>query len=155
MFNPGQTCLIYMHASMSQCYVAPTILLKWVPNLSAGAGGSVDRCVEIECPISGITNCSIVWREKKWCKKCRQQGFSTWSVTTDSFFWMCCLRSSDVGWHIRDKMRPMLKHGSILLYVHGNHKVHDDGQPRTATSTLTQLLNYDHRHHQLSPFNYT
>ena len=28
----------------------------------------------------------------------------------------------------------------VLLYVHGNH---EDGQPRTATSTLIQLLNYD------------
>ena len=29
----------------------------------------------------------------------------------------------------------------MLLYVHGNQKAHKDGQPRTATSTLTQLLN--------------
>ena len=35
---------------------------------------------------------------------------------------LCCLMSSDVGWHIRDKLRPMPKHCSILLYVHGNHK---------------------------------
>ena len=38
---------------------------------------------------------------------------------------------------IRDKMRPMPKHGSIQLYVHGNPKAGQDGQPRTATSTLT------------------
>ena len=30
-----------------------------------------------------------------------------------------CLMSSDVGWHIRDQLRPMPKHGSIYLYVHG------------------------------------
>ena len=36
----------------------------------------------------------------------------------------------------------MPKHGSINLYVHGNQKVRWDGQPRTSTSTLTQLLNY-------------
>ena len=36
----------------------------------------------------------------------------------------------------------MPKHGSIILYVHGNQKVREDGQLRTATSTLTQLLNY-------------
>ena len=35
----------------------------------------------------------------------------------------------------------MPKHGSVKLYVHGNQKAHSDGQPRTATSTLTQLLN--------------
>ena len=32
---------------------------------------------------------------------------------------LCCLMSSDVGWHIRDKLRPMHEHGSILLYDHG------------------------------------
>ena len=55
----------------------------------------------------------------------------------------CCLMSSDISWHIiRDKLWPMPKHGSINLYVHGNQKARWDGQPRTATSTLTQLLNY-------------
>ena len=53
-----------------------------------------------------------------------------------------CLLSSDVSWHIRDKLWPMPKHSSIILYVHGNQKVRKDGQPRMATSTLTQLLNY-------------
>ena len=51
--------------------------------------------------------------------------------------------SSDVDWHIRDKLRPMREHGSVLLFVHGNHKARWDGEPRTATSTLTQLLNYE------------
>ena len=33
-----------------------------------------------------------------------------------------CLMSSDVRWHIRDKLWPMPKHGSIILYIHGNQK---------------------------------
>ena len=33
-----------------------------------------------------------------------------------------CLMSSDVSWHIRDKLWPMPKHGSINLYVHGSQK---------------------------------
>ena len=33
-----------------------------------------------------------------------------------------CLMSSDVTWHIRDKLWPMPKHGSINLYVHWNQK---------------------------------
>ena len=37
----------------------------------------------------------------------------------------------------------MPKHGSIILYVHGNQKARSDGQLRTCTSTLTQLLNYE------------
>ena len=36
-----------------------------------------------------------------------------------------------------------VSHSSVLLYVHRNHKAHLDGEPRTATSTLTQLLNSD------------
>ena len=62
-------------------------------------------------------------------------------VAVSSFGW--CLMSSDVGWRIWDQVRPIREHGSILLYVHGNHEARKDGQPRTATSTLTQLLNYD------------
>ena len=46
------------------------------------------------------------------------------------YFWLSqslmmmswCLMSSDVSWHIRDKLWPMPKHGSIILYVHGNQK---------------------------------
>ena len=34
----------------------------------------------------------------------------------------CYLMSSDVSWHIRDKLWPTPKHGSISLYVHGNQK---------------------------------
>ena len=34
----------------------------------------------------------------------------------------CCLMSPDVSWHIRDKLWPMPRHGSIILYVHGNQK---------------------------------
>ena len=30
--------------------------------------------------------------------------------------------SSDIGWRIRDKLRPVPKHSSMLLYVHGNHE---------------------------------
>ena len=33
-----------------------------------------------------------------------------------------CLMSSDASWLIRDKLWPMPKHGSIILYVHGNQK---------------------------------
>ena len=49
------------------------------------------------------------------------------------------LASVDVKQH---EIKPMPKHGSIFLYVHGNQKARQDGQPRTAISTLTQLLNY-------------
>ena len=38
----------------------------------------------------------------------------------------------------------MPKHGAINRYVHGSQKARWDGQLRTSTSTLTQLLNYDY-----------
>ena len=34
--------------------------------------------------------------------------------------------SSDVGWHIRDKLWPMPKHSLMLLYIHRNQKAHYD-----------------------------
>ena len=36
--------------------------------------------------------------------------------------------SSDDGWRIRDKVRPVPKHGSVLLYVRRNRKAHQDGE---------------------------
>ena len=64
-----------------------------------------------------------------------------------------CLMSSDVMRHIKDKLWPMPKHGAINLYVHGNQKARWDGQPRTSTSTLTQLLNYDPSFNCRGPIN--
>ena len=49
--------------------------------------------------------------------------------TTMLLLLLCCLMSSDVSWHIRDKLRPVPKHGSILLYVHKNQKMERPGRP--------------------------
>ena len=59
--------------------------------------------------------------------------------STFSSVQLCCLMSSDVGWHIRDKLRPTPKHGSIRLYVHGN----PGRSPRLSHSSWT-MKNYDH-----------
>ena len=51
--------------------------------------------------------------------------FSAWEFSVENrqtVVVKCCLMSSDVSWHIRDKLWPMPKHGSIILYVHGNQK---------------------------------
>ena len=40
-----------------------------------------------------------------------------------------------------DKLWPVPKHSSMLLYVHRNHQAQQDGEPRAATLTFTQLLN--------------
>ena len=52
----------------------------------------------------------------------REPVLSTWYGRWQETVMKCCLMSSDVSWHIRDKLRPMPKHGSIILYVHGNQK---------------------------------
>ena len=54
-----------------------------------------------------------------------------WRVISRYFFTMMmkwCLMSSDVSWHIGDKLWPMPKHGSIKLYVHWNQKAAQDSQ---------------------------
>ena len=43
-----------------------------------------------------------------------------YSILFEVMMMKCCLMSSYVIWHIRDKLWPMPKHGSINLYVHGN-----------------------------------
>ena len=70
---------------------------------------------------------------------------STLSAPSVLLLLLCSLMSSDVSWHISDKLGPMREHGLLLIYVHGNHNAHSDGMPRTATSTFTQLLNSDQR----------
>ena len=55
-----------------------------------------------------------------------------------------CFMSSDVSWHIRDKLWPMPKHGSVILYVHGNRrlvKTDSPGRPpRLSHSSWTMLV---------------
>ena len=69
----------------------------------------------------------VLWFTQSWWtmggKKSRTH------THTHIFFFKCCLMSLDVSWHVRDKLRLMHQHGSILLYVHGNQK-------GTATSTF-------------------
>ena len=52
-----------------------------------------------------------------------------------------CLMSSDVIWHIRDKLWPMPKHGSVILYVHDRRLVRTDSPgrpPRLSHRSWTQ-----------------
>ena len=56
---------------------------------------------------------------------------------------LCCLMSSDVGWRIRDKLRPVPKHGSINLYVHGNQKARGTGSPGRPPRLSHSSWNYD------------
>ena len=84
----------------------------------------------------------VLYHHFGWLRTSVISGFipPLWLASYMMMNW--CLMSSDVMRHIRDKLWPMPKHGAINLYVHGNQKARLDGQPRTSTSTLTQLLNY-------------
>ena len=59
-----------------------------------------------------------------WCglRSFRKGAMSVYRIIMMMMSW--CLMSSDVSWHIRDKLWPVLKHSSINLYVHGNQKAH-------------------------------
>ena len=59
--------------------------------------------------------CYPFWSVKKPSVKTKTHIFSLIMMS-----WR--LMSSDVSWHIRDKLWPMPKHGSINLYGHGNQK---------------------------------
>ena len=52
----------------------------------------------------------------------------------------CCLMSSEIGWHIRDKLRPMPKHGSVLLLRPRKPEGSLRRKCQDCHSTLTQLL---------------
>ena len=65
--------------------------------------------------------------------------------------------SSDVIWHIRDKLRRMPKHGSILLYVHGRLvRTDSPGRPpRLSHSSWTMRLLYPMTaEHHFIPFGF-
>ena len=51
----------------------------------------------------------------KGLKRCRAKvkGVNNSARTAQWWWWVWCLMSSDVIWHIRDKLWPMPKHGSI------------------------------------------
>ena len=49
-----------------------------------------------------VTTSHNFWREKR-----------TVAESNRSPSCRCCLMSSDVGWHIRDKLRPVREHGSV------------------------------------------
>ena len=57
------------------------------------------------------------------------------------WWWWCRASCPRMSVDLLGTSWPMQKHGSMLLCVHRNHTVHEDGKPRMATLTFTQLLN--------------
>ena len=71
----------------------------------------------------GVELCCFPVQEKLlWTLSCYFKNCSDRRHIGSNMMMKWCLMSSDVGWHIRDKLRPMPKHGSINLYVHGSQK---------------------------------
>ena len=52
----------------------------------------------------------------------------------------------------QQSLRVVVAVVEVLLYVHRNHRFIRDGEPRTATSTFTQLLNSDSLHAVVDSF---
>ena len=50
---------------------------------------------------------------------------SSWNMSNIDDDDKVMLMSSDVSWHIKDKLWPMPKHGSIILYVHGKLQLNE------------------------------
>ena len=70
--------------------------------------------------------CGTTWMDHEGWQTSRLQIFWHETIVLDCRMMMMmmswCLMSSNVIWHIRDKLWPMPKHGSVILYVHGNQK---------------------------------
>ena len=115
-------------------------------SLSAILSGKVSQNPQNQAETSGQRSCtflapSVCSSLLVWCEKRRLVRLFLISVENppvpSSSVVMQSLMSSDVGWRDWDKIRPVSKHGSMLLYVHRNHKAHWNGEPRTATSNFT------------------
>ena len=102
----------YDHAPCHVTHAKPHSLAEWL--------GSFTTCY---CGNTGV--------ERIPKKRKRRVNTESWpwrrdpdysAITASLVMMKCCLMSSDVSWHIRDKLWPMPKHGSTNLYVHGNQK---------------------------------
>ena len=66
-------------------------------------------------------------------------GQSAWGW----WWWWCRSSRPRMSVDVLGTLWPVRNRGSVLPYVHRNRKAYWDGQPRTATSTFTQVLNED------------
>ena len=116
----------------------PSIAFRHLPPISARFSYATEGALFISVQLSTDAVSALrkvwvlIWLWKQPSAKARTLA---WDASTpgkkrekrkESFVSMMmmswCLMSSDVSWHIRDKLWPMPKHGSIILYVHGNQK---------------------------------
>ena len=83
-----------------------TLSLPWF-HLKTTSKSAISSTIKPFFPLFFVCFCISMWKDFHQ----NTQLMMSW-----------CLMSSDVSWHIRDKLWPMPKHGSIILYVHGNQK---------------------------------
>ena len=101
--------------------------LLWFPAISSNAADPSDRSSRLLGVWKINTNNYIL----------RSSTVAVLHLFSDNLMWLVhykvwlgmvmmmmkwCLMSSDVSWHIRDKLRPVPKHGLLILYIHGNQK---------------------------------
>ena len=96
----------------------------WVPTFCVPS--YVEQTCRTEClwPAVLISLCGPLSEGARAASTTRP-GFDWFThAVTSTMVMMQSFMSSDIGWHIRDKLWPMPKHGSMLLYVHRNRKAH-------------------------------
>ena len=75
------------------------------------------RNISVERPLgilSLFTTCLPLWVKSSNQSRCHTSPTQELIASILRVRWVkCCLMSSDVSWHIRDKLWPMPKHGSI------------------------------------------
>ena len=100
---------------------------QWLEHSTSWPRRSGAKSESVVYPYSKGTGLRHHSFNKLWRKVPESDARSVWFTHQRHYLWLlllllCCLMSSDVGWDIiKDKLRPMREHGSILLYVHGNH----------------------------------
>ena len=84
---------------------------KWCASRRLSELFTTMRLKQFHCPSDWRWASLVLSRQKQVRPLTINQGYKM--IYLLRMLLLCCLMSSDVGWHIRDKLRPMPKHGSI------------------------------------------
>ena len=108
LVHAGLCCVFIIHQTLSLAWATESLMSMW----------SFTMCYLLAITSSeGFWVCTEFYSGEisGWAQSqtCNGHPSTWWSCSIFFFFFMWCLVSSDVGWHIRDKLRPMREHGSV------------------------------------------
>ena len=92
-----------------------TVLHKWSPSSNISCSSlSLKKCLQVQWPGPSHVQCCFTSPETIRDREPRTSTSTlTQLLSSELLLLSWCLMSSDVIWHIRDKLWPMPKHGSI------------------------------------------